>query len=66
MTPSSNIPYIQSKIDRATELMQLQTEEEIYWLRFQAACTAAAKERRGDNVSFKAGNEKLNVLDKKY
>ena len=63
--PKSNIPEIQRRIDRASELMLLQTEEEIYWLRFQAACTQAAKERRGDNVSFRAENEPIKEIDKK-
>jgi len=60
--PTSNIPEVQRRIDRAVELMQLQTEDEIFWMRFQAACKAQNLERL-NNRDYKAKNEGLKIND---
>lgn len=62
--PISDNPEIQRRINRAKELFQLQTEDEIFWMRYQAACTAAAKERRGENDSMRSENEGLEIIKK--
>lgn len=59
--PTSTVPELQRRIDRATELFEAQDEEKIFWLRWQLALTDAAKERLSMRT-YKAGDkEELNI-----
>jgi len=49
--PTSTVPEIQKRINRASEIFATLDEETIFWLKWQHACTLAAKERL-NNGSF--------------
>jgi hypothetical protein len=63
--PTSKTPAIQERIDIVNAIFDNQTEEEIFWLRYQGAIVAANKLRRSENTSFQARNEPLKEFSKK-
>lgn len=55
--PKSNIAEVQKRINRASEIFATLDEETIFWLKWQHACTMAAKERlNGGSFSAKSGS----------
>lgn len=58
--PTSNIPEIQKRIDRVSEIFARQSEEDIFWLRWQGAIITANQERI-KSINFKALGEEIKI-----